>query len=168
MELAAGEYADRTALTTATVRERFDAEIGYQTARVGADAAVFDAHDRLLLVRRVDDDKWGLVAGWVDPNESPSDTAVRELHEEAGLEATVDALVGVHFRPALAGEHPHGIVSIVYLCSVIGGSLRAQPHEVRELAYRAVDEVRADEWHMHNHHLAQAALDAHWRRRAGL
>ncbi len=44
------------------------------TAKVGADGAVFDDDDRVLLVRRADDDRWGLVAGWVDPNESPEQT----------------------------------------------------------------------------------------------
>src|SRR5262249_5519489 len=152
----------------AEVRARFDAEIGYQTARVGVDIAVFDADDRILLVRRADDDKWGLVAGWVDPNETPPTAALRELREEAGLEGRVDQLAGVFFRQAHAGEHPHSTVSIVYLCSVTGGTLRAQPHEVRELAYRAVDDVEAGTWHHHHEQLARAALDAHWRRRAGL
>jgi ADP-ribose pyrophosphatase YjhB (NUDIX family) len=168
LELAAQEYADRTALDAPTIRARFDAEVGYQTARVGADAAVFDDDDRLLLVRRVDDEKWGLIAGWVDPNESPTQTVVRELFEEAGVRGRVERLVGVFFREAHAGEHPHGIVSIVYLCSIISGHLQPQLHEVSELAWRHVDDVRADEWHLHHETLARAAIDANWRLRGGL
>ena len=76
------------------------AEIGYVTAKVGADAAVFDDHDRILLAHRADDGKWGLVSGWVDPNESPAETVVRELGEEAGVQARVDGLAGVFFRAA--------------------------------------------------------------------
>jgi 8-oxo-dGTP pyrophosphatase MutT (NUDIX family) len=121
----------------------------------------------LLLTRRVDDDKWGLIAGWVDPNEAPKDAIVRELAEEAGVIARVDRLVGVFHRAARAGEHPHGTVSIVYLCSIVGGALRAQPHEVAELAWKHVDEIAADEWHHHHEMLARAALDAHWRVRTG-
>lgn len=166
LQLAAGEYAERTGLDAATVHARFAARIGYVSANVGADAAVFDDEDRVLLVRRVDDDAWGLVAGWVDPNESPQETAVRELAEEAGVEARVDRLVGVFSRPASAHTDPHSTVSIVFLCSILGGTLRPQPHEVRELAYRHIDDV--DRWH-HNHELlARAALEEHWRARAGL
>jgi ADP-ribose pyrophosphatase YjhB (NUDIX family) len=168
LKMAAREYADRTTLSEPEVQARFDADIGYVTARVGTDAAVFDEHDRLLLARRVDDNKWGLIAGWVDPNESPEDTTVRELAEEAGIQARVEQLVGVFFRPAQAGEHPHGIISIVYLCSVTGGSLRAQEHEIHELAYRDVDDVAPSDWHLHHQQLARAARDAHWKRRAGL
>jgi len=168
LTLAALEYADRTSLTADDVRARFDAEIGYQTARVGADAAVFDEHDRVLLVRRVDDGKWGLIAGWVDPNESPEHAVVRELAEEAGVAARVDALVCVFHRPAAADEHPHGTVSVVYLCSIVSGALEPQPHEVSEIAWRPIADVADDAWHHHHQLLARAALDAHWRRRAGL
>jgi len=165
---ATREYAARTTLDDREVRARFDAEIGYVTAKVGADAAVFDDHDRILLVRRADDGKWGLVSGWVDPNESPEQTVVRELAEEAGVQARVDGLVGVFYREARAGEHPHGTVSIVFLCDVTGGRPTPQLHEVTEVAWRAIDDVPSHEWHHHHERLARAALDAHWRARAGL
>jgi ADP-ribose pyrophosphatase YjhB (NUDIX family) len=168
LELASEEYAARSSLSAAEVRARFDAEIGYQTARVGADAVVFDDADRVLLVRRADDDKWGLVSGWVDPNEAPRDTVVREMREEAGLDARVEALVGVFFRPAHVDEHPHGTVSVLYLCSIAGGTPTPQPHEVREIAWHAIDEISPGEWHHHHESLARAGREAWWRVRAGL
>jgi ADP-ribose pyrophosphatase YjhB (NUDIX family) len=168
LETAQRQYAAHTSLDNSAVAARFESEIGYVTAKVGADAAVFDDQDRILLARRADDDKWGLIAGWVDPNESPEQTAVRELAEEVGVQARVDRLVGVFFREARAGEHPHGTVSIVYLASITGGRPRPQPHEVRELAWRAIDDVSPDEWHHHHETLARAALQARWRMRAGL
>jgi 8-oxo-dGTP pyrophosphatase MutT (NUDIX family) len=162
------EYAVQTGLAPEVVRDRLAADLGYVTAKVGADAAVFDASDRLLLVRRADDGKWGLIAGWIDATESPAQTVVRELAEEAGVEARVDRLVGVFFREAAASGAPHGTVSVVYLCSITGGTLQPQPHEVLELAWRAVEDVTPDEWHHHHEMLARAALEAHWQMRAGL
>src|SRR5262249_49656927 len=120
VEIATQGYADRTNLDAAEIRARFDPDVGYHTATGGADAAIFDADDRILLVRRVDDDKWGLIAGFVEPTESPEQTIVRELEEEIGLQGRVDRLVGTFFRPAEPGARPHGIVSVVYLCSIIG------------------------------------------------
>ena len=166
LELAAQEYAERTSLGSEEIRARFERHIGYVSANVGADAAIFDDDDRILLVRRVDDGRWGLIAGWVDPNEAPEATVVREIEEEVGLRAAVDELAGVFFRPATFDGLPHGTVSIVYLCSIVGGTLRTQPHEVHEAAYRAIDDV--DDWHHHHETLARAALDSHWRRRAGI
>ena len=168
LDLALHEYADRTARSESAVRARFAAEVGYQTARVGADAAVFDARDRLLLVKRADDEKWGLIAGWVEPNEHPEHTVVRELAEEVGLVARVEQLVGVFHRPADASEHPHGTVSVLYLCSAISGALRGQPHEVLDVEYRDIDSLAPDDWHHHHEQLARAGRDAHWRRRTGV
>jgi ADP-ribose pyrophosphatase YjhB (NUDIX family) len=167
-DLTMREYAARTDLAESSVRARFEREVGYQTARVGCDGAVFDASDRLLLVKRADDEKWGLIAGWVEPNEHPAAAMVRELAEEVGLVARIDQLVDVHFRPAAANEHPHGTVSVLYLCSVISGALRVQPHEVLDVAYRDVDAVSPGEWHHHHEELARSARDAHWRRRSGV
>jgi ADP-ribose pyrophosphatase YjhB (NUDIX family) len=146
------------------VRARLARDVGYVTAKVGADAAVFDEHDRILLVRRVDDGRWGLIAGWVDANEGPEQTVVRELAEEVGVEARVDRLVGVFALPAGVYGNPHSVVSVVYLCDVTGGELRPLPHEVAEIAWRHPDDVEAGSWHHHHEKLARAAQEAHWRR----
>ena len=168
LNIAVEGYAKHSTLTPEAIRARFDAELGYVTARVGTDGAVFDDAGRVLLVRRADDDKWGLIAGWVDPNESPEYTIVREFAEEAGVVARVDQLVGVFHRPADPRERPYGTVSVVFLCSIVSGSLRPQLHEVTELAYRDIDDVAPDEWH-HNHSvLAHAAREAYSRRRTGV
>jgi hypothetical protein len=74
--------------------------------------------------------------------------------------------VGVFARPAHTFDHPHGTVSIVYLCNVVGGSLRPLAHEVHEVVYRHIDDV--DDWHHNHERLARAALEAYWRCRAGL
>ena len=168
LEIATQEYADRAGLDRAEVRARFARDLGYVTAKVGVDAAIFDEHDRVLLVRRADDDKWGLIAGWVDGNEVPEAAILREIAEEVGLTARVDELVGVFARPAGVNGNPHSVVSIVYLCHALSGTLRPQLHEVREIAWRSIDDVGADDWHHHHEQLARAALEAHWRRAAGL
>lgn len=147
------------------LRRRFLAETGYVTAKVGADAAIFDDRDRILLVRRADDGKWGLVSGWVDPNETPEQTVVREIAEEIGARGRVVAFVGLFARPA-GTETPHGVVSAVYLCELETHDLTVQPHEVLEVGWHDVEQVH--DWH-HAHGLwARAAREAWWRHRAGL
>lgn len=47
----------------------------------------------VLLVQRADNGSWGPVAGIIDPGEQPSDTAIREVSEEAGVEVAVERLV---------------------------------------------------------------------------
>ena len=147
------------------MRERFLAETGYVTAKLGADAAIFDDDDRILLVRRADDGKWGLVSGWVDPNEGPEDTLVREIREEIGARGRVLEFVGLFARPA-GTETPHGPVSAVYLCALDRFDFTIQPHEVLEVAWHDVDAI--DDWHHAHGHWARVAREAWWRHRAGL
>jgi ADP-ribose pyrophosphatase YjhB (NUDIX family) len=90
---------------------------------------------------------------------------VREVAEEVGLVARIRELVGVFAREAGTHGNPHSVVSVVYLCEAIGGDLRPQPHEVREIAWRSIDDV--DNWHHHHESLARAALETHWRRAVG-
>ena len=55
------EYAGETVdLPPEEVRERFAQEVGHVTTKVGAEAAVFDDDDRVLLLQRADDGTWGV------------------------------------------------------------------------------------------------------------
>ena len=71
----------------------------------------------------------------------PSRPSCASSPRKPACRARVDALVGVFFREARAGEHPHGTVSVVYLCSITGGTPTPQLHEVTEVAWRAIDDV---------------------------
>jgi 8-oxo-dGTP pyrophosphatase MutT (NUDIX family) len=48
--------------------------------------------DRLLVLHRVQEDYWHVVAGALEEGETYADAAVRELREETGLEATPNDL----------------------------------------------------------------------------
>src|SRR5574341_2397506 len=88
-------YGQALDLPPSDVRQRLIGELGYITPKVGAEAAVFDDEGRILLVRRSDDGLWCLPCGWVEPNESPKEAAVREAREETGLEVKARCLVDV-------------------------------------------------------------------------
>jgi ADP-ribose pyrophosphatase YjhB (NUDIX family) len=140
------------------VRERLVGELGYITPKVGAHAAVFDPEGRILLARRADDNRWCLPCGWVEPNESPEETVVREAQEEVGLRVRADALIGVYTRKA--GDYgPHAAIAIGYLCEVIGGVLGTS-HEVREARYSRIEDVA--DWHEMHHEYAVSAREV-WR-----
>jgi len=155
LRLATEGYGEALSLPPEEVRARLARDLGYVTSKVGADGAIFDADDRLLLVQRADDHRWGLVSGWVDVGEDPAVTVVREIGEEIGLTATVDALVDVFGRQASAEHGPHGAVAVVYLCSVEPGEVMLS-HEVLDAAYRDIDAV--DRWHKNHEDYARAAL----------
>jgi hypothetical protein len=70
----------------------------------------------------------------------------------------IDRLAGVAFRPAGAAAGPHSTVSVVYVCTPVGGEITPQPHEVIEARYCDVDTVR--EWHLNHEALARLAIRA--------
>ena len=148
-----------TGVAVDDMRDRFAAEVGCITPKIGADGVVFDEDDRVLLERRADDLKWGLISGWVEANEHPAETVVREGREELGLDLRVERLAAVRSRAASADNGPHSMVAIIWLCSIIGDTDITCNHEVIEARWWHVDEV--DEWHLDHEAFTRAALDVH-------
>jgi 8-oxo-dGTP pyrophosphatase MutT (NUDIX family) len=155
LDLAVEGYSEALSLPEPEVRARLARDLGYVTAKVGAEAAIFDDDDRILLIQRSDDHCWGLVSGYVDAGESPAETIVREVAEEIGLDATILGLVDVFGRRASVMNGPHGTVGVLYLCSVAPGEPRIS-HEVLDARYWDIDAV--DPWHKNHQDYALAAL----------
>jgi ADP-ribose pyrophosphatase YjhB (NUDIX family) len=163
LELATAHYARTLDLPEPEVRARLQGVLGSLTPKVGADAAIFDNEGRILLVERADDRRWGLPAGWVEPNEAPVRTVVRAVREELGLEVEPLQLVDVMFRAASVEYGPHAVVSVVYLCRIHGGEI-ALSHEVLAARYWAIDDVGM--WHKDHLKFARAAHAVWTARRA--
>ncbi|MFB3820043.1 MAG: NUDIX hydrolase N-terminal domain-containing protein [Candidatus Methylomirabilales bacterium] len=157
--LVAQYYAQALDLPEPEVRQRLSGELGYITPKVGAEAAVFDEEGRILLVQRADDARWCLPCGWVEPNESPEEAAVREAWEETGLTVKVRRLVGVFTRKPEHGFGVHTAVAVVYLCDRVDGSPKLS-HEVLDMAYRRLEDV--SDWH-ELHERYAAAAHAVWK-----
>jgi ADP-ribose pyrophosphatase YjhB (NUDIX family) len=97
--------------------------------RLGCSAAIFDdSGQRVLLMQRDDNGQWCLPSGGMDPGESVSETIIREVREETGLEVRVLGLVGVYSSPHVLVQYADGnrfqIVSLCFAASVLGGELR--------------------------------------------
>lgn len=123
LALSAEQYSEILEVPTADIQSRLMREFGHITPKLGADAAIFDEQGRILLMDRADGSGWCLPCGWVEPNERPLDTAVRETREETGLEVRIRRLVGVFSRPANKVSGIHAMSAVVHLCEVVGGDL---------------------------------------------
>ena len=154
LELTCQSYSDILSLPSNHVREKLSGELGHITPKVGADAAIFNDKGEILLMERVDGSGWCLPCGWVEPNEKPSDAAVREVREETGLEVSVRRLVGVFTRTPSAQNGPHSMIAVAYLCDITGGELTLS-HEGLDLRYWSIGEV--NRWHGLHERYARAA-----------
>ena len=102
-------------------------------------SAVIQRGERFLLVQEAKADvrgEWNLPGGRLEPGEQPIDGAIREVREETGLCATVDALMGVHVGP--------NWVRFIYLGRVPDDATARAGDEILDVAWRTNAEISAD------------------------
>jgi ADP-ribose pyrophosphatase YjhB (NUDIX family) len=102
-------------------------------------ACIFDADDRLLLLRHTDHDIWATPGGIIEPGESPADAVVRECVEELGVQVMPSAILGVFGGPAYEIRYGNGdrtaYVMTVFDCRIMHGELKPDGVEVYEARF---------------------------------
>lgn len=115
-----------------------------------ASVVVCNGAGDLLLLRRPDSGRWTIPTGGLKKNESLTQCAVRECHEETGLEIEVTSLVGVFSDPrhviAYADGEVRQPVNACFRARVIGGDLRTTD-EASEVAW--VPSARLEDYDIH-------------------
>jgi 8-oxo-dGTP pyrophosphatase MutT (NUDIX family) len=100
---------------------------------------VWDAQDRLLLVRESETGRWQTIGGAVEPDESPHEAAAREAQEEAGITVELERLRAVAGGPEFRLLYPNGdlvsYVSIVFDARLAGGTPQADGEETSDVAW---------------------------------
>lgn len=81
-----------------------------------------DDAGRVLLVWPVGAREWHTLGGFVEPGESPADTAVREAREETGAEVKLTRLVDVFGGPECEHTYPNGD-RVAYVCAFYEGRI---------------------------------------------
>lgn len=113
--------------------------IHYQQLKVGA-GAIIEKEGKLLLLQRTGQPfkgDWNLPAGYVEADENPRQTVVREVLEEIGLEVEIDGLLDVYFFQ----DDPRGNgIPVVFKCRITGGEHTASD-EANVYRYFARDEL---------------------------
>ncbi len=98
---------------------------------VGATVFVFDKQDRVLLLKRKDNECWGPPGGAVEPGEVVEEAAKRETLEETGLKLGELSLYGVFSGDDQFYRYPNGDevhnVTITYISHIQGGQVRISP-----------------------------------------
>lgn len=99
---------------------------------LGVNAAIFNEQGQILLTLREDFEVWCMPGGGVDEGESPYVAVAREAEEETGLQVRAVRFVGLYTRPSWMYLTPH---IAVFVCEVIGGAIKPDPHEVLSISY---------------------------------
>ena len=106
----------------------------------------FDDQRRVLLVRHAEGNDWTTPGGMIEPYETPSNAAVREMWEETGLHVALTHIVGVFGGDLCASTYSNGDkvswVSTVFAAEIVGGTLKPDGEET--LAVRYFDRTELD------------------------
>ena len=128
-DIAAEMLAYQSEVPLEKVRDIFCCETGYQTPKLDSRAAIFQ--DGKILLVQEKNGTWSLPGGWVDAGLSVGESTVKEVLEEAGLEARPELVIAVqdrerHNRPVYA----YKVCKIFLLCTCLGGGFRENTETV--------------------------------------
>ncbi len=122
MSLAARIMAEGSGADLSVIEGLFAQQTGYATPKVDVRGAIFRERSVLLVSETIDNGRWTMPGGFADVNESPSETLVREVREEAGYVVTVRKLAAVYDRDRHGHPRPHPfhIYKLFFVCDVVG------------------------------------------------
>lgn len=125
-----------------------------------ASVMVHDDQGRLLLVQDKKSGLWAQPSGIIDPHELPSDAAVREVWEEAGVFVELTQILGVFAGEHFSGVYPNGdqlsVVATVFAGRVISGAPRGDDEETSDARFFLPGEIEHLRCYSHFHVIRQA------------
>jgi len=122
-EIAAEMISFKSGIPAEQVKNLFCNETGYQTPKLDTRAAIIE-NEKILLVQEKTG-LWALPGGWADVTETISSNTVKEVREEAGLEAKAERIVALLDHNRRNG-HPYAynICKVFVLCLRLGGQFQ--------------------------------------------
>ncbi|GAA2739706.1 hypothetical protein GCM10009867_36850 [Pedococcus aerophilus] len=107
----------------------------------GVTAVVRNDAGEVLLGRRADNGQWALVSGILEPGEQPAVGLAREIEEETGVVARIEALSSVWTLPEQG--YPNGdraqYLDLCFLARHVSGEARVNDDESLEVGWFALD-----------------------------
>src|SRR5216684_6331352 len=150
IRVAAGHELESEVLVEEWLKSVGEGVPGYVTPKIAIGAVVGNDVGKILLIQRADSGVWLYPTGWADVGYSASEVAVKEVHEETGIEVEPVRLIAVLDGLRL-GFTQVPLYSLVFHCRAVGGELQRHPLETREVGWFSEDRLPeplagADRW----------------------
>ena len=136
---------------------------GYATPKIDVRGAIFDDHERVLLMREKTDGLWSLPGGWADPGDAPSAAVTREILEETGYFASAVKLIACWDRELQANPPPLPVhvYKLFFLCRRDGAVRLPSALETLDVGWFDVHALPPLSLGRVNHRQIQRALAHH-------
>jgi ADP-ribose pyrophosphatase YjhB (NUDIX family) len=112
-------------------------DLGSKKILLNCAGVVLARDERILLQRRADDGRWGLVGGLLELEETYAEAAIREAKEETGLDIRLDVFLGIFHNYDMVwpnGDRAH-TVGAYFAASAAGGGEPRVDAESLELRF---------------------------------
>ncbi|MFX1255301.1 MAG: NUDIX hydrolase [Promethearchaeota archaeon] len=122
------------------IKTLFASQSGYPTPMVDIRAVIFK-DNKILLVKEKKEGCWALPGGWADIGYTPSEVAIKEVKEEAGLDVQASRILAIldkkcHNHP----PQPFYTYKIFIQCDITGGKLNPG-HETSDVQFFSLDNL---------------------------
>ncbi len=155
LEIVASMYGAYLQAPEETLLSRLKEELGSCTPKIGVNVAVHTISERLLALRRFDDQSWCLPCGWVAIGEAPDQAAERETLEETGLSVCVQGTIDLHMKGPQENKFLHHQLNLLMVAAAIEEQPVTLSEEHSEYDWICTPEGKT--WHPgHLEHVAHA------------
>lgn len=79
-----------------------------------------------------------VLGGFIEPNETAEEAAIREINEETGLDIEIESVLGTYADTY--GESEKYTLAIVYIAKVVGGEMRASD-DITDLKWVKINDI---------------------------
>lgn len=121
-------------------RPNYFARDVYPTPNVSVRTIILNEKNEVLLVKEKSDHAYSLPGGWCDLYDSPSEAAIRECEEEAGVKVELVRLLGVTDRIPYSNRYDTPSYVILFQAKVLEDK-HTHDHEIEEVAYFPMDKL---------------------------
>ena len=138
-EISAEMVAHKTEISVEKVKNLFCNEVGYQTPKIDVRGVIFE--DNKILLIQESNGKWALPGGWADVYLSVKENVLKEVKEEAGIEASAEMIIALlNVTKNQKKKIPYGITKVFVLCEYLSGKFEKNIETV-DSRYFGIDEL---------------------------
>lgn len=116
--------------------------VGHEKIILNAAGGIIVKDNKVLFQRRSDNNKWSLIGGILELNETYLDGAIREIKEETGLDVKPLYFLGIYhsYNMEWVNKDKAHVIGAYYVFEVVSGEPRID-EESFELRFFSIDEA---------------------------